>query len=346
MEHGIAQAGRGGGRRSAPENCARGAKCDGRGRGAGRRAHHGCGELEAMGESRERGDVRVRRRESSRERVDLESEIALAADKKTSRAAAALCATAEFDAALRHHASIRPRRRERDAPSRVAVVGGGLAGLATAFHLLNASAPLDALHVRRARAGDGRRVGGGGGPPPSVHANGRRNLARPRRLRGDVHAAPRVRGARVIAVLHRVGPAAARARRREHDGAGIGGERGSRRRRDAAGVALARRTRRPAPAPRWAASWAAPPAPAALSVDTPAYLRALWALCEAEAAAAGADCRWIERRLGAAELRTAEAAPYDAIVVATGARVRAGRAARSLRDTVTKVPRAESAARE
>ena len=32
-------------------------------------------------------------------------------------------------------------------PSRVAVVGGGLAGLATAFHLLNVSAPLDALHV-------------------------------------------------------------------------------------------------------------------------------------------------------------------------------------------------------
>ena len=37
-------------------------------------------------------------------------------------------------------------------PSRVAVVGGGLAGLATAFHLLNASAPLDALHVYDAGA--------------------------------------------------------------------------------------------------------------------------------------------------------------------------------------------------
>ena len=37
-------------------------------------------------------------------------------------------------------------------------------------------------------------------------------------------------------------------------------------------------------------------APNARSVDTPAYLRALWALCEAQAAAAGVEARWCARR--------------------------------------------------
>jgi len=84
-------------------------------------------------------------------------------------------------------------------------------------------------------------------------------------------------------------------------------------------------------------------APNARSVDTPAYLRALWALCEAQAAAAGVEARWCTRHVGAlaelqapqppqpptadlpadlpADLQGAVAGgPYDAIIVATGSR--------------------------
>ena len=83
-------------------------------------------------------------------------------------------------------------------------------------------------------------------------------------------------------------------------------------------------------------SWAAPRSRRRRQRRHASVLRALWALCEAEAAETGADCRWIERRLGSlAEREAAEAAPYDAIVVATGARVIELEELRGLRDLVT-----------
>ena len=222
-------------------------------------------------------------------------------------------------------------------PSRVAVVGGGLAGLATAFHLLNVSAPLDALHVYDAGApGTGgasaaaagllhpfTRTGGeiwrgrdgfaatcallraceAHASAPFCTASGLLRLAlddESTTALESAASAAHVGDEMRQEWLSRDGAAASA-------GAALGGELG--------GAALA---------------------PAALSVNTPAYLRALWALCEAEAAAAGADCRWIERRLGSlAELQAAEAAPYDAIVVATGARVIELEELRGLRDLVT-----------
>jgi len=65
-------------------------------------------------------------------------------------------------------------------------------------------------------------------------------------------------------------------------------------------------------------------APAALSVDTPAYLRALWGVCEAIATDdVSKEARWRPGQLGAlAELHAATAAageaPFDAVVVASG----------------------------
>lgn len=65
-------------------------------------------------------------------------------------------------------------------------------------------------------------------------------------------------------------------------------------------------------------------APSALSLDTPAYLKALWKLCEAIGAeTAGGEVRWRAKRLSSlAELHAAAAAageaPYDAVVVANG----------------------------
>ena len=62
-------------------------------------------------------------------------------------------------------------------------------------------------------------------------------------------------------------------------------------------------------------------APNARSVDTPAYLRALWALCETQAAAAGVEAAWCTRRVDAlAELQEVSGGPYDAIIVAMGSR--------------------------
>eukprot|EP00964_Phaeocystis_antarctica_P122981 scaffold86650_cov59-Phaeocystis_antarctica.AAC.1 len=62
-------------------------------------------------------------------------------------------------------------------------------------------------------------------------------------------------------------------------------------------------------------------APNARSVDTPAYLRALWALCETQAAAAGVEAAWCTRRVDAlAELQEVTGGPYDAIIVAMGSR--------------------------
>ena len=64
-------------------------------------------------------------------------------------------------------------------------------------------------------------------------------------------------------------------------------------------------------------------APAALSVDTPAYLRALWDLCESVAHESGSECEWRARRLPSlAELHTVTATmgepSYDAVIVASG----------------------------
>ena len=65
-------------------------------------------------------------------------------------------------------------------------------------------------------------------------------------------------------------------------------------------------------------------APSAMSLDTPAYLKALWKLCEAIGAeTAEGEVRWRAKRLSSlAELHAAVAAageaPYDAVVVANG----------------------------
>lgn len=62
-------------------------------------------------------------------------------------------------------------------------------------------------------------------------------------------------------------------------------------------------------------------APSALSVDTPAYLRALWALCKAESATAGIETEWRSHRVDAlADLQNAANTPYDTIIVASGSR--------------------------
>ena len=62
-------------------------------------------------------------------------------------------------------------------------------------------------------------------------------------------------------------------------------------------------------------------APAALSIDTPNYLRALWALIEAEGAKANIDVGWCTKSVASlAALQKSDDDSYDAIIVASGAR--------------------------
>ena len=225
-------------------------------------------------------------------------------------------------------------------PERIAIVGGGLAGLATAYHLLDAgSAPLRAVHVYDPcppGCGGASAVAAGLLHPFTPRGReiwrGRDGFEASRALLARCAAASQDGGGDFCASsgLLRLALDDAQEELLRGVTAAAGG---------AYDEAMEQHWRSVAEAVSQAGSAVgasargASFAPAALSVDTPAYLRALWRLCQAIAAegggggdgGGGVEVRWCER--GVASLAELQAhavdeggGAYDAIVVAMGSR--------------------------
>ena len=211
-------------------------------------------------------------------------------------------------------------------PERIAVIGGGLAGLSTVVHILDGAAG----RVRAIDVYDTHRPGCGGA---SAVAAG---LLHPYTRRGTEIWSGREGFAATAELLSRC---EALTGSRVSSGSGLlrlafEPEQAELLRAAAGGSESAsphqqqwlsrEEAARSAGAEVGAHALGAAYAPEALSVDTPAYVRALWALCEAQAAEQAVEMCWrLERAESLAALQgaaAAEKAPYDAIVVASGAR--------------------------
>jgi len=216
-------------------------------------------------------------------------------------------------------------------PRRVAIVGGGLAGLASAVALLDAAhPPLEALHIL-----DPAEVGTGGASAAAaglLHPftrtggeiwRGREGFAAAVALteRAEAHR----RGAPPLASqtgLLRVARTAAQAERLRGLGAAA-----------AAAAAAAPATLEQRWLERDAAAHhaggvklgddalGAAHAPAAITIDVPRYLCALWAMCREQGAAAGTEVEWRPERVGSLASLAPGGAAYDAVLCTAGARV-------------------------
>lgn len=207
-------------------------------------------------------------------------------------------------------------------PQRVAVIGGGLAGLGCAFHLLNSSThPLDVDVFDPCTAGEGGASAVAAGLLHPFTPKGReiwQGLAGYIATRELLAAVTEVEDD--TEVFYENGLL-----RLAKDKASVAelGRSVQSGRTAPSGVALEQRWLSLADAEELAAGvlggMGAAHAPHAVSVDTPSYLRALWALCERLAATAGATASW--RREPVRSLRALRAAGlYDAVVVAAGSR--------------------------